>query len=103
MPLGSTGAVDGTPKGEGLFATFRSARRGRGMHARVLPLVLHGGGPSVPPSDLPEPDPDSGLSLTEVRRRLERFGPNEGPERKESAGLRFLRRFTGLTPWMLEG
>ena len=72
------------------------------MHACVLPLILHISGGSLPPTDLPGPDPETGLSLPEVRRRLERFGPNEVPERKEHAVLRFLRRFTGLTAGILE-
>jgi H+-transporting ATPase len=42
------------------------------------------------------------LSAEEVSRRLREQGPNEVPEKKESAILRFLRKFWGLTPWMLE-
>ncbi len=37
-----------------------------------------------------------------MQRRLGVFGPNEVPEKKDHAALRFLRKFWGLTPWMLE-
>lgn len=30
------------------------------------------------------------------------YGPNEVPEKRDRAVLRFIRRFWGLTPWMLE-
>ena len=53
--------------------------------------------PQVPPTDL-----ENGLTTEEVARRIQAFGPNEVPEKKQSAILRFLRKFWGLTPWMLE-
>ncbi len=58
---------------------------------------------SAPPA-APEPptDLERGLSSEEVERRLRQYGPNEVPEKRESAALRFLRKFWGLTPWMLE-
>ncbi len=58
---------------------------------------------SVPPDpEVPPTDPATGLTAAEVARRLAQYGPNEVPEKKESAVLRFLRKFWGLTPWMLE-
>ncbi len=47
-------------------------------------------------------DPRTGLSSPEVRRRLATYGPNEVPERRDHAAVRFARKFWGLTPWMLE-
>ncbi|HYM40249.1 MAG TPA: plasma-membrane proton-efflux P-type ATPase [Thermoplasmata archaeon] len=59
---------------------------------------------AVPARPPPEPptDIERGLSASEVARRLQAYGPNEVPEKKESSVLRFLRKFWGLTPWMLE-
>ena len=65
----------------------------------LLTLLAHGTvspTPTGPPTDL-----TTGLSVAEARRRLAESGPNEVPEAKESTGLRFLRKFWGLTPWML--
>jgi H+-transporting ATPase len=47
-------------------------------------------------------DLETGLSSAEVQSRLRANGYNEVPERRESMVLRFLRRFWGVTPWMLE-
>ena len=47
-------------------------------------------------------DLSAGLKKTEVENRLGRFGPNEVPEKKIHPVLRFLKRFWGLTAWMLE-
>jgi H+-transporting ATPase len=46
---------------------------------------------------------DRGLSRTEVERRQRAYGPNATPEVRKSPLARLLRRFTGLTAWMLEG
>jgi H+-transporting ATPase len=48
------------------------------------------------------PNFETGLSSEEVEERLRRFGFNEVPEKKPSALLAFLRKFWGLTSWMLE-
>ena len=45
---------------------------------------------------------EKGLTESEARARLERYGPNEVPEKEESAWLRLLRRFWGPIPWMIE-
>ena len=45
---------------------------------------------------------ERGLSSDEVQERRRKHGYNEVPERKESVVIRFLKRFWGLTPWMLE-
>ncbi len=50
-----------------------------------------------------ETDLTRGLSAAEVRSRLARFGPNEVPEPKAHPWRAFLKRFWGLTAWMLEG
>ncbi|OPY25323.1 MAG: Copper-exporting P-type ATPase B [Methanocella sp. PtaU1.Bin125] len=47
-------------------------------------------------------DPATGLSGESVRERVREYGYNEVPEKKQSAVTNFLKRFWGLTPWMLE-
>ncbi len=43
-----------------------------------------------------------GLSSEEVKERLARYGYNEIPEKKESPLVIFIKKFWGITPWMLE-
>ncbi len=43
-----------------------------------------------------------GLTGSEARDRIQKFGPNEIPEEDESAILKFLRYFWGPIPWMIE-
>lgn len=45
---------------------------------------------------------EKGLSRSEVEARLKKYGFNEVPERKVNPYVRFARKFTGLTAWMLE-
>jgi H+-transporting ATPase len=47
-------------------------------------------------------DLGSGLDSKEAARRLSQVGYNEVEERRSPVGLRFLRRFWGVTPWLLE-
>ena len=47
-------------------------------------------------------DPEKGLSQDEVRKRLERYGPNAIPEKEETFWQRLLKRFWGPIPWMIE-
>lgn len=47
-------------------------------------------------------DWQSGLSDAEVEARLGRFGPNEVPERRPHPLQEFLKKFWGLSAWMLE-
>ena len=47
-------------------------------------------------------DAHKGLTASEAGRRLEEFGPNEVVEKKASPVLMLLKRFWGLTAWMLE-
>lgn len=47
-------------------------------------------------------DPAQGLSTEEAQRRLELYGFNEIPKPKVNPILTFLKKFWGLTPWMLE-
>jgi H+-transporting ATPase len=49
-----------------------------------------------------ETDLRSGLTSASVADRLMRFGPNEVPEKKTHPLLLFLKKFWGLTAWMLE-
>ncbi len=43
-----------------------------------------------------------GLSSEEVRERLMKYGYNEVPEEKVNLIIRFIKKFWGITPWMLE-
>ena len=70
------------------------------MRSRLLPLLSLANPGSVTPD--PPTDLDRGLSSDEVARRLRQYGANEVPEKKRNPILEFLRKFWGLTPWMLE-
>ena len=70
------------------------------MPVTLLPLLAMANpasGPTEPPTDLA-----TGLTAAEVGRRARIYGPNEVPEEKRNPVLLFLRKFWGLTPWMLE-
>jgi H+-transporting ATPase len=43
-----------------------------------------------------------GLSSSEVEKRLQQYGPNELPEKKENPVKKFLTYFWGPIPWMIE-
>jgi H+-transporting ATPase len=43
-----------------------------------------------------------GLTPMEAARRLKEYGSNEVPEKRTNPVLRFVKKFWGLTPWMLE-
>lgn len=43
-----------------------------------------------------------GLPEEEAQKRTSKFGFNEIPEKKESSIIKFLKKFWGLTAWMLE-
>ncbi|MBO3803960.1 MAG: plasma-membrane proton-efflux P-type ATPase [Candidatus Brockarchaeota archaeon] len=47
-------------------------------------------------------DLERGLSSEEVKRRIIEYGYNEVQERRASLAARFLGKFWGLSPWMLE-
>lgn len=47
-------------------------------------------------------NPDTGLSRSEAADRFRRFGPNEVPEKRIHPLVMFIKRFWGLTAWMLE-
>lgn len=47
-------------------------------------------------------DIKTGLSEEEAQERTSKFGFNEIPEKKESSIIKFLKKFWGLTAWMLE-
>jgi H+-transporting ATPase len=53
-------------------------------------------------SDLLLTDMRTGLTSSEVEKRLGQFGFNEVPEKKPSAIIAFAKKFWGLTAWMLE-
>ena len=45
---------------------------------------------------------EEGLSSEEVQRRTSEYGYNEVPEKTENRIVAFLKKFWGITPWMLE-
>ena len=45
---------------------------------------------------------DTGLTKSQIEERIKLHGYNEVLEKKNSPILRFLRKFWGLSPWMLE-
>lgn len=47
-------------------------------------------------------DIKTGLTEEEAQNRTSKFGFNEIPEKKESSVIKFLKKFWGLTAWMLE-
>ncbi|NPA74541.1 MAG: plasma-membrane proton-efflux P-type ATPase [Euryarchaeota archaeon] len=47
-------------------------------------------------------DPEHGLSSAEVKKRLEKYGYNEIPEKKVNPVIKFLSYFWGPIPWMIE-
>jgi len=47
-------------------------------------------------------DWEKGLSLEEVQKRLKEYGSNEILEKRVNPTVRFIKKFWGLTPWMLE-
>jgi H+-transporting ATPase len=62
-------------------------------------------GASLPVADLLSAlrvDPEIGLARTDVDLRREQHGYNEVPERQEHPLLGFLKKFWGLSAWMLE-
>ncbi len=46
--------------------------------------------------------PERGLGEAEAKKRLEKYGPNEIPEKKTNPVLKFLSYFWGPIPWMIE-
>jgi H+-transporting ATPase len=47
-------------------------------------------------------NPATGLTITEVKQRIERYGPNSAEEKQQNSVIAFFKRFWGLTAWMLE-
>lgn len=47
-------------------------------------------------------DVQTGLAATEIDRRLKEYGRNEVPEQKTNPLLRYVKKFWGVTAWMLE-
>lgn len=47
-------------------------------------------------------DSNRGLKLADVQDRLRQYGYNEVPEKRVNPALRFVKKFWGLTAWMLE-
>lgn len=49
-----------------------------------------------------ETNEEDGLQEIEADKRLKQFGPNQIPAGRTPAGFLFLKKFWGITPWMLE-
>ena len=47
-------------------------------------------------------DPNTGLTSTEAKKRIMQYGRNEVAEKRPNPIVAFLKRFWGLTAWMLE-
>ncbi len=47
-------------------------------------------------------DLEKGLTLEEARKRISEYGYNEVPEKRVSTIIGFIKKFWGITPWMLE-
>ena len=47
-------------------------------------------------------DPVTGLTAVEAKRRMDKYGRNEVAEKRQNSLVGFLKRFWGLTAWMLE-
>jgi hypothetical protein len=47
-------------------------------------------------------DLGKGLGSDEVQKRPREYGYNEVPRKKLSPAIRFVKKFWGITPWMLE-
>ncbi len=52
--------------------------------------------------NLQRTDLEEGLGTEEAKKRLELYGFNEVPEKKDSFWARLAKRFWGIVPWMLE-
>jgi magnesium-transporting ATPase (P-type) len=50
----------------------------------------------------PATNQETGLTTEEARNRFQQFGPNEVPEQKTHPVLRFLKKFWGVSAWMIE-
>jgi H+-transporting ATPase len=62
-------------------------------------MKAHADHPKAPGAKADAPD---GLTQAEAQKRLTEFGPNEIPEKKTNAILKFLSYFWGPIPWMIE-
>ena len=85
------------------------ADKTKGKHAnqsRTRNMTGNGSSPAAsPPAKVPVPHPvtpPDGLSTAEAKQRLEEFGYNKLPEKKENPVLKFLGYFWGPIPWMIE-
>src|SRR4030042_616433 len=47
-------------------------------------------------------NPVTGLTATEAKQRIDNYGRNEVAEKRQNPLVGFLKRFWGLTAWMLE-
>src|ERR1039458_7108607 len=56
----------------------------------------------IPPPSAKDDTPSTGLTSDEVRRRLEKFGPNTVPDAALDPLRRALSKFWAPVPWMLE-
>lgn len=56
----------------------------------------------IPISAVPNTDPQKGLRANELQTLRQKHGYNEIPMPEKSMWIKFLMKFWGLTPWILE-
>ena len=67
-----------------------------------MPVSLVNGISFISPEEVSTNTPKTGLSSGEVLKRVGEYEYNEIPEEKKSPILGFVKKFWGITPWMLE-
>ena len=71
------------------------------MDEKVSSDTLKNGSPNESLNQL-QTDPVEGLTSAEAKRRIAKYGRNEVAEKRQNLLVGFLKRFWGLTAWMLE-
>ncbi|NPA76432.1 MAG: plasma-membrane proton-efflux P-type ATPase [Candidatus Diapherotrites archaeon] len=74
-------------------------------HRRAVALIHHEKLAKLPLEEAVRElrtDPEKGLTQAEADKRLQDYGYNEIPEKTEPAIVKFLKKFWGPIPWMIE-
>ena len=71
------------------------------MGEKVSSDTIKNGSPNESLNEL-QTDPVEGLTAIEAKRRMDKYGRNEVEEKQPNLLVGFLKRFWGLTAWMLE-
>ncbi len=78
---------------------------GKSKHRRSVALLHHEKLAKIPLDEALrelKTDPERGLSQAEADKRIQDYGYNEIPEKKEHPVVKFLKKFWGPIPWMIE-